>query len=166
MTKPPTPLVQQYLEIKSRYKDAILFYRLGDFYEMFFEDAVTAAPVLDLTLTSRHKDVEDPVPMCGVPYHAAAPYIKKLLDAGFKVAICEQLEDPAKAKGIVKRDVIRVATPGLIYDPDMLESNQTNYIAVLEDSPEGSGVAFFEPSTSELLLMSTADPEQLTYCNL
>ncbi len=161
MTKPPTPLVQQYLEIKSRYKDAILFYRLGDFYEMFFEDAVTAAPVLDLTLTSRHKDVEDPVPMCGVPYHAAAPYIKKLLDAGFKVAICEQLEDPAKAKGIVKRDVIRVATPGLIYDPDMLESNQTNYIAVLEDSPEGSGVAFFEPSTSELLLMSTADPEQI-----
>lgn len=161
MPKSPTPLVQQYLEIKSRYKDAILFYRLGDFYEMFFEDAVTAAPVLDLTLTSRHKDVEDPVPMCGVPYHAAAPYIKKLLDAGFKVAICEQLEDPAKAKGIVKRDVIRVATPGLIYDPDTLASQQTNYIAVIANDREGTGVAFFEPSTSELLLLSAADPEQV-----
>ncbi len=161
MTKTSTPLVQQYLEIKSRYKDAILFYRLGDFYEMFFEDAVTVAPVLDLTLTSRHKDVEDPIPMCGVPYHAAAPYIKKLLDSGFKVAICEQLEDPAKAKGIVKRDVIRVATPGLIYDPDMIASNQTNYIAVLADSSKDLGVAFFEPSTSELLLMSTTDPEQV-----
>jgi DNA mismatch repair protein MutS len=161
MTKTSTPLVQQYLEIKSRYKDAILFYRLGDFYEMFFEDAVTVAPVLDLTLTSRHKDVEDPIPMCGVPYHAAAPYIKKLLDSGFKVAICEQLEDPAKAKGIVKRDVIRVATPGLIYDPDMIASNQTNYIAVLAESSKDLGVAFFEPSTSELLLMSTTDPEQI-----
>lgn len=161
MIKSPTPLVQQYLEIKSNYKDAILFYRLGDFYEMFFEDAVTAAPVLDLTLTSRHKDVADPVPMCGVPYHAAAPYIKKLLDAGFKVAICEQLEDPAQAKGIVKRDVIRVATPGLIYDPDMLQSNQTNYISALIHSHGSYGIAFFEPSTSELLLMSTADPEKV-----
>ncbi|MCL4557242.1 MAG: DNA mismatch repair protein MutS [Deltaproteobacteria bacterium] len=160
MQKPPTPLVQQYLEIKAKYKDAILFYRLGDFYEMFFEDAVTAAPVLDLTLTSRHKDVEDPVPMCGVPYHAAAPYIKKLQDAGFKVAICEQLEDPSKAKGIVKRDVIRVATPGLVYDPDTLEPRQTNYISALAYINIAYGIAFFEPSTSELLLLSTADPEQ------
>lgn len=161
MTKPSTPLVQQYLEIKSRYKDAILFYRLGDFYEMFFEDAVTVAPVLDLTLTSRHKDVEDPIPMCGVPYHAAAPYIKKLLDSGFKVALCEQLEDPAKAKGIVKRDVIRVATPGLIYDPDMIESNQTNYIAVLAGSDKDWGMAFFETSTSQLLFLTTTDPDQV-----
>ncbi len=161
MPKSPTPLIQQYLEIKSKYKDAILFYRLGDFYEMFFEDAVTVAPILDLTLTSRHKDVADPVPMCGVPYHAAVPYIKKLLDSGFKVAICEQLEDPAKAKGIVKRDVIRVATPGLIYDPDMLESHQTNYISALAYTQNGYGIAFFEPSTSELFLLSTADPDQV-----
>ncbi len=160
MSKTSTPLVQQYLEIKEKYKDAILFYRLGDFYEMFFDDAVTAAPVLDLTLTSRHKDVEDPVPMCGVPYHAAAPYIKKLQDAGFRVAICEQLEDPSKAKGIVKRDVIRVATPGLVYDPDTLESGQTNYIAVLLEDNGTYGIVFFEPSTSEMLLLSTTDPER------
>lgn len=161
MPKSPTPLIQQYLEIKSKYKDAILFYRLGDFYEMFFEDAVTVAPVLDLTLTSRHKDVADPVPMCGVPYHAAAPYIKKLLDAGFKVAVCEQLEDPAAAKGIVKRDVIRVATPGLIYDPDMLESHQTNYLSALACTRDSCGIAFFEPSTSELFLLATDDREQI-----
>ena len=161
MDKSPTPLIQQYLEIKSRYKDAILFYRLGDFYEMFFEDAVTVAPILDLTLTSRHKDVEDPVPMCGVPYHSASPYIKKLLDAGFKVAICEQLEDPAKAKGIVKRDVIRVATPGLVYDPDTLDSKQTNYIAVIFYSQNNYGIAFLETSTSELLVMGTAETEQV-----
>ncbi len=160
MTKTSTPLVQQYLEIKEKYRDAILFYRLGDFYEMFFEDAVTAAPVLDLTLTSRHKDSEEPIPMCGVPYHAAAPYIKKLLDAGFRVAICEQLEDPAKAKGIVKRDVIRVVTPGLVHDPDMIESSQTNYVCVLVQAPPQYGMAFFELSTSGLLVMSTTDPEQ------
>ncbi|MGB9736082.1 MAG: DNA mismatch repair protein MutS [bacterium] len=161
MNKSPTPLIQQYLEIKSKYSDAILFYRLGDFYEMFFEDAVTVAPVLDLTLTSRHKDVDEPIPMCGVPYHSAGPYIKKLLDAGFKVAICEQLEDPSKAKGIVRRDVIRIVTPGLVYDPDMLEANQTNYIAVLLYADGNYGLAFFEPSTSELLLLSTDEKEQV-----
>ncbi len=161
MKTPPTPLIRQYLEIKAKYKNAILLYRLGDFYEMFFDDAVTAAPILDLTLTARHKDAEAPIPMCGVPYHAVAPYIKKLLESGLRVAICEQLEDPAEANGIIKRDVVRVATPGLIYNPDMLESYQTNYISAIFSGQGNYAVAFFELSTSELLLLSTSDPEQV-----
>ena len=100
-----TPMMQQYLQIKERYRDAILFFRLGDFYEMFFEDAQTASRILDIALTSRHKSEESPVPLCGVPYHAAEPYIQKLLDAGHKVAVCEQVEDPKTAKGVVQREV-------------------------------------------------------------
>ncbi len=161
MKKSITPLIQQYLEIKEKYRDAILFYRLGDFYEMFFEDAIKAAPLLDLTLTARDKDAAEQVPMCGLPYHAAAPYIKRLIDNGLKVAICEQMEDPSFAKGIVKREVIRVVTPGLIYDPDMLEANQTNYISVILKRREFYAVAFFEFTTADLLLLETKDVEQV-----
>src|SRR5664280_2855492 len=107
-----TPAMKQYVEIKEKYPDCILFYRMGDFYEMFFEDALTAAPVLEITLTSRNKGKEDSVPLCGFPYHAASTYIAKLVEKGFKVAICEQVEDPKKAKGIVKREVIRDITTG------------------------------------------------------
>ncbi len=106
-----TPMMQQYLQIKERYRDAILFFRLGDFYEMFFEDAQTASKILDIALTSRNKNEDASVPLCGVPYHSAEPYIQKLLDAGHKVAVCEQMEDPKAAKGVVRREVVRVITP-------------------------------------------------------
>src|SRR6478735_2697535 len=107
-----TALMRQYLDVKARYPDAIVFFRLGDFYEMFHEDAVYAARVLDLTLTTRDKGKEDPVPMCGIPHHAVRPYLVKLTELGHRVALCEQLEDPRAVRGIVKRGVVRVVTPG------------------------------------------------------
>ena len=106
-----TPMMQQYMEVKNQYKDCILFYRLGDFYEMFFDDALTASKVLEITLTGRDCGQPERAPMCGVPYHACDVYLNKLIENGFKVAICEQVEDPKLAKGIVKREVIRVVTP-------------------------------------------------------
>ena len=124
-----TPGMKQYIEIKEKYPDCILFYRMGDFYEMFFEDALTAAPVLEITLTSRNKGKEDSVPLCGFPYHAASTYITKLVEKGFKVAICEQVEDPKKAKGIVKREVVRVITPGLVLDDENLAAGENNYLS-------------------------------------
>ncbi len=108
-----TPMLRQYLEIKEQHQDAILFYRLGDFYEMFFDDAVTASKVLGITLTSRSgKDDENKIPLCGVPHHAASSYLAKLVNNGFRVAICEQVEDPKEAKGVVRREVVRVISPG------------------------------------------------------
>ena len=109
-----TPMMQQYLQIKQRHRDSILLFRLGDFYEMFFEDAQTAAKILDIALTSRHRSEDGSVPLCGVPYHSAEPYIQKLLRAGHKVAVCEQIEDPKVSKGVVERDVVRVITPGTV----------------------------------------------------
>ncbi|PIQ45229.1 MAG: DNA mismatch repair protein MutS, partial [Deltaproteobacteria bacterium CG12_big_fil_rev_8_21_14_0_65_43_10] len=119
-----TPMIKQYLEIKESHKDAILFFRMGDFYEMFFEDAEIASGILDITLTSRDKNKENSVPLCGIPYHSVSPYISKLIDKGYKVAICEQVEDPKKAVGIVKREVTRIITPGLVLDTDTLESTE------------------------------------------
>ena len=119
-----TPMMTQYLEIKEAHKDAILFFRMGDFYEMFFEDAEIASRILDITLTSRDKNKENSVPLCGVPYHAASPYISKLINKGYKVAICEQVEDAKKAVGIVKREVTRIVTPGLVVDTDTLEASE------------------------------------------
>ncbi|MBT8406043.1 MAG: DNA mismatch repair protein MutS, partial [Deltaproteobacteria bacterium] len=119
-----TPMIQQYLEIKESYQDAILFYRMGDFYEMFFEDAVMASRELEITLTSRDKQADNPIPMCGVPHHAADTYIAKLLERGHKVALCEQVEDPRQAKGLVRREVVRVATPGTVLDS--LDSKSPN----------------------------------------
>ncbi|MBM4317425.1 MAG: DNA mismatch repair protein MutS [Deltaproteobacteria bacterium] len=127
-----TPMLAQYLEVKRQYPDAIVFYRLGDFYEMFFEDAVKAAPVLEVQLTSRDKNATHPIPMCGIPYHAASNYLQKLLSKGFKVAICEQVEDPKTTKGIVKREVVRVVTPALIGDPDLIAEDSYNYLMTLE----------------------------------
>jgi len=120
-----TPAMKQYVEIKEKYPDCVLLYRMGDFYEMFFEDAEIAAPVLEITLTSRNKGKEDSVPLCGFPYHAASAYIAKLVEKGFKVAICEQVEDPKKAKGIVKREVIRVITPGLVLEEENLAAGRS-----------------------------------------
>lgn len=123
-----TPMMKQYFEIKNAYKDFILFYRLGDFYEMFFEDAVTAARELELTLTGRNCGLEEKAPLCGVPYHAADVYIGRMVEKGYKVAICEQVEDPATAKGIVKREVVKIITPGTVTDPSMLDEKRNNYV--------------------------------------
>ncbi|MFZ3105471.1 MAG: DNA mismatch repair protein MutS, partial [Smithella sp.] len=144
-----TPAMKQYVKIKENHPDCILLYRMGDFYEMFFEDAVTAAPVLEITLTSRNKGKEDSVPLCGFPYHAASAYITKLVEKGFKVAICEQVEDPKKAKGIVKREVIRVITPGLVLDEENLAAGENNYLACLFAHKDTLGLAFLDISTGE-----------------
>ena len=114
-------MLKQYLSIKEQYPDAILFYRMGDFYEMFFEDAHLASRLLEITLTSRNKNDESPVPMCGFPYRAARGYIARLISHGHKVAVCDQIEDPAQAKGLVKRDVVRVITPGMIIENELLD---------------------------------------------
>ena len=121
-----TPLMAQYKEIKKNNKDSILFFRLGDFYEMFFEDAVIASKELGLTLTSRNKEKGLEVPLAGVPYHSSSGYIGKLVSKGYKVAICEQVEDPKEAKGIVKREVTRVIAPGTIIDPEYLDEKNNN----------------------------------------
>ena len=111
-----SPMMQQYLEIKKQHKDEILFYRIGDFYEMFFDDALTVSRELDLTLTGKQCGLEERAPMCGVPFHSYEGYVARLISKGYKVAICEQMEDPAKAKGLVKRDIIRVVTPGTVIE--------------------------------------------------
>ena len=134
-----TPMMRQYLEIKDRYQDAILFFRLGDFYEMFFEDAHTASKILDIALTARHKTEDGSVPLCGVPYHAAEPYIQKLLEAGHKVAVCEQMEDPVSAKGIVKREVVRVITPGTVTAAEGLDARGNNFLAAIWKGQGGFG---------------------------
>jgi DNA mismatch repair protein MutS len=126
-----TPMMHQYLEVKSRYPDAILFFRLGDFYEMFLEDAVTASRVLNITLTSRNKGADNEIPLCGIPFHSAQPYIAKLVANGHNVAICEQVEDPKMVKGLVKRDVVQVITPGLVVDTDTLQPNENNFLVVV-----------------------------------
>lgn len=144
-----TPMMQQYLQIKERYRDAILFFRLGDFYEMFFEDAHTASKILDIALTSRNKSEDGAVPLCGVPYHSAEPYIQKLLDAGHKVAVCEQIEDPATAKGVVKRDVVRVITPGTVTAVEALDARGNNFLVALCKGRESFGLAITDITTGE-----------------
>jgi DNA mismatch repair protein MutS len=154
-----TPMLRQYLEVKADHGDAILMYRMGDFYEMFFEDAVRAAPILEVTLTARNRGKENEAPMCGVPHHAVQMYLGKLLRAGLKVAICDQVEDPAEAKGLVKREVTRVITPGTISDPELLEGSEANYLASLEWNEARGGGAFLDISTGRLLLRRWARVE-------
>lgn len=152
-----TPMKKQYNEIKEQYRDCLLFFRLGDFYEMFNEDAKTASRELDLALTTRDRGVEDPeerTPMCGVPYHAAESYIAKLIAKGYKVAICEQTEDPALAKGLVKRDVIRIITPGTVTESSMLEESRSNYICAVCLEADAGGAAFCDISTGEFCCCS------------
>lgn len=145
-----TPMMRQYLEIKAAHPDAILFFRLGDFYEMFMEDAIVAARILDITLTSRNKGAADEVPLCGVPYHSCQPYIAKLVQHGHRVAICEQVEDPRAAKGIVRREVVRVVTPGLVVDTETLDPRRNNYLAALAPGDEGRwGLASVDITTGE-----------------
>ncbi len=148
--KPLTPMIKQYLQIKSQYPDAILFFRMGDFYEMFFEDAQIASKELEITLTSRDKGEKEPIPLCGVPYFTAETYISKLLQRGYKVALCEQVEDPKYAKGIVRREVVRVFTPGLTTDSIHLGSGENNYLMGFSVEGEVFGLAFLDISTGEM----------------
>ncbi|MDD4122320.1 MAG: DNA mismatch repair protein MutS, partial [Eubacteriales bacterium] len=134
-----TPMMQQYIEIKQNYQDSILFFRLGDFYEMFFDDAIVGSKVMEITLTGKSCGQEERAPMCGVPYHAADTYIAKLIEKGYKVAICEQMEDPAAAKGIVKREVVRVVTPGTVVSQVMLNEKENNYLSSIYLDETGAG---------------------------
>jgi len=152
-----TPMLRHYLTVKAEHPDAILLYRMGDFFEMFFEDAVTAAPVLDLALTARQKGTASEAPMCGVPHHAADAYIGRLLDAGFKVAICDQVEDPAQARGLVRREVTRIVTPGTINDLEMLDQARPNYLAGVRFDGESGAGAFLDVSTGEFFVRRWPD---------
>src|SRR5438132_6663427 len=154
--------MRQYLDVKEAYPVAIVFFRLGDFYEMFFEDAVVGAKLLDLTLTSRDKGKDDAVPMCGVPHHAARGYVAKLTELGHKVVICEQVEDPSIGspareraggpKGLVKREVVRIVTPGVVLDDDVLDPKLPRYVAAVVPGPKGGdvGLAYLDATTGEL----------------
>lgn len=144
-----TPMMQQYMDIKEQYRDCILFFRLGDFYEMFFKDAEVASRELEITLTGRDCGMEERAPMCGVPFHSADTYIARLVNKGFKVAICEQVEDPALAKGIVKRDVIRVVTPGTVTDSTMLDERKNNYLMSIYKSRYYFGISLVDVTTGE-----------------
>ena len=149
MAEELSPMMQHYIEKKEEYKDCILFYRLGDFYEMFFEDAITASRELEITLTGRACGQEEKAPMCGVPFHSAEIYIAKLITKGYKVAICEQLEDPKKAKGIVKRDVIRVITPGTVIESNLLDEKKNNFIMSIVKKGLFFGLAVCDVSTGD-----------------
>src|SRR3972149_261837 len=151
-TATATPAMRQYLDAKRQYRDAIVFFRMGDFYEMFYEDALTAARALDLTLTSRAKDSSGgAIPMCGVPYHAADTYIARLVRKGFRVAVCEQVEDPKKAKGLVRREVVRVVSPGTLTDASYLAAREPAFLMGLSPALPGPGfgVALLDLSTGQ-----------------
>ncbi len=149
-----SPMMQQYFKIKEQYSDAILLFRLGDFYEMFFDDAKTASKELELVLTGRDCGLEERAPMCGVPFHSADSYIAKLVSRGYKVAICEQMEDPATAKGIVKRDIIRVLSPGTVIESSMLDESKNNYLACVYKQDGETSLCFTDISTGEIHITS------------
>jgi DNA mismatch repair protein MutS len=155
-----TPMMRQYLEVKAQHPDTLLLYRMGDFYEMFFEDARQAAPILEVQLTARHKGTDSEAPMCGVPHHALESYLGKLLAAGLKVAICDQVEDPAQARGLVKREVTRVVTPGTLSDPGLLEGKEENFLAGLVWERDQGGGAFLDISTGSFFVRRWRSPEE------
>src|SRR5215204_6584767 len=152
-----TPAMRQYLDAKRQYRDAIVFFRMGDFYEMFYEDALVASRALDLTLTSRSKDAGgNGIPMCGLPYHAVDGYLARLVKKGFRVAICEQVEDPKRAKGLVKREVVRVVSPGTLTDSNYLEARQPAFLMSLVSSRTAASSS--QPLTGAALLdLSTGE---------
>ena len=156
-----TPMMEQYLITKEQYGDCILFYRLGDFYEMFFEDAITASRELEITLTGKNCGLEERAPMCGVPFHSANVYIAKLVEKGYKVAICEQVEDPKLAKGLVKREVVRIITPGTVVDELMLNDEKNNYLCVLYQGEGGSAIAVADVSTGEVYAAGIEDESRV-----
>ncbi|MBE6728684.1 MAG: DNA mismatch repair protein MutS [Ruminococcaceae bacterium] len=147
-----SPMMRQYLEIKENNKDCIIFFRVGDFYEMFFEDAENVSSELDLVLTGKDCGLSERAPMCGVPFHACETYIQRLVEKGYKVAICEQVEDPATAKGLVKRDIIRIITPGTVIDDSMLDEGKNNFLASLSVMDDNAGICFTDASTGEAYL--------------
>ena len=152
-----TPLMKQYREIKENHQDSILFFRLGDFYEMFFQDAVTASKELGLTLTSRNKEKGMDVPLAGIPYHSSASYITKLVNKGYKVAICEQVEDPRTVKGIVKREVVKIVTPGTVIDVDSLDATSNNYLLSVKHLDNKTGIAYLDITTGEFKVLEIED---------
>ena len=156
-----TPMMKQYMETKSQYQDCILFYRLGDFYEMFFDDALTASRELEITLTGKNCGQEERAPMCGVPYHAVEGYLNKLVSRGYKVAICEQTEDPKQAKGIVKREVVRIVTPGTNVDAQALDETKNNYIMCIVYIADRYGISVADISTGEYLVTELPDSAML-----
>lgn len=161
-----TPMMEQYFEIKNQYKDYLLFYRLGDFYEMFFDDAILASRVLELTLTGRDCGEEERAPMCGVPFHSAEKYIGTLIEKGYKVAICEQTEAPALAKGLVKREVIRVITPGTLIETDLLTETKNNYLCSVYINDYECGLSFADISTAQIYATSFYGDEMINrLCN-
>src|SRR5574340_31744 len=149
MSDAATPLMRQYHAIKQQAPNALLMFRLGDFYELFFEDAVTAARELEITLTARNKEKSAAIPMCGVTYHAAEGYIARLVQKGYRVAICDQMEDPRLAKKLVKRELTRVLTPGTATDPQVLRSHENNYLAAVALVSNRAGLAYADVSTGE-----------------
>ncbi len=157
-----TPMMQQYFEVKDKYREYILMYRIGDFYEMFFDDAKTASAELDLVLTGRDCGEDERAPMCGVPFHAVEGYIGRLVSRGYKVAICEQLEDPALAKGLVKRDVIRMITPGTLTESSLLDEKRNNYICAICLCEDAIGAAFSDISTGQIAATVFAGEHRMT----
>ncbi len=155
-SKEKTPMMKQYLDVKSKHPDSILFFRMGDFYEMFYEDAKKASRILDIALTSRNKNAADPVPMCGIPYHAADNYIARIIKEGLKVAICEQVEDPKLASGVVRREVIRIVTPGTVVDSSLLDSKRNNYLGAIYPFKNAYGLAVLDISTGEFKITEFA----------
>lgn len=153
-----SPMMQQYMDTKEKYKDCILFFRLGDFYEMFFDDAITVSRELELTLTGKQCGLEERAPMCGVPFHSADTYIAKLVELGHKIAICEQVEDPATAKGLVKRDVIQIVTPGTVLSSSVLKEKENNYIASIAAINDEIGLAYCDISTGEIYATKLTGP--------
>ena len=154
-----TPMMQQYMQMKEKYPDCLLFFRLGDFYEMFFEDAKLVSQELELTLTGRDCGLQERAPMCGVPHHAVNVYVEKLIARGYKVAICEQMEDPALAKGLVERDIIRIITPGTMTEGSSIDERANSFLLSLCFSSERCGLAMVDVSTGEFIVHEIEKPE-------
>ncbi|MGI6111792.1 MAG: DNA mismatch repair protein MutS, partial [Bilifractor sp.] len=156
-----SPMMQNYLQTKEQYKDCVLFYRIGDFYEMFFDDAKMVSQELELTLTGKDCGLEERAPMCGIPFHAADTYIAKLIERGHKVAICEQVEDPKLAKGLVKREVIRIVTPGTVTSPEELDETKNNYLMCVFCTSDRYGISIADISTGQCLVSETDSDQRL-----
>ena len=166
MSKKQTPMMEQYLDIKSRYSEELLFFRLGDFYELFNEDALVASRELNITLTGRPTGDEERTPMCGVPFHAAESYIETLVKKGYKVAICEQLEDPKAVKGIVKRDVIKVVTPGTVMTENGNDARSNNFFIIILYGKDTWILVFSDVSTGEVIWHRITDCENAVICTM
>src|SRR5260370_22465776 len=156
-----TPAMQQYHRMKAEHPDALLFFRMGHFYELFFEDALVAARALEIALTSRSKDKDgNPIPMCGVPYHAGSAYIARLVKQGFRVALCEQMEDRRTGKGVVRREVVRVITPATQLEASALEAGETSFVVAIQPGPTSLGAAWLEPTTGEFFAAEWDGPSR------